>query len=189
MKENKRNHHIKNNCLSSNFFNYNDLNTLPKRNAKSSIENDEKASNSNPSKINSKSQNHIKSSLSLFMQKQNQKHLTTNFSHKDVDKFLKEKDKAMEEIILEEDNISNNQNKNDINTNEDENKNQVFSRQVKFHGTFGKDEYQKNRKNVHHHHHHHHPHHHHHHHFSSQDILDKNNGQQKDKNQQIILKC
>ena len=45
------------------------------------------------------------------MQNQDKKNLSTKFAHNDVEKFLKEKDKAMEEIIINEDIMNINENK------------------------------------------------------------------------------
>ena len=51
----------------------------------------------------SEKQNNSKLTLDQFMQNQEKKHLSTKFNRKEVDTFLKEKDAAMEEIIMEED--------------------------------------------------------------------------------------
>ena len=100
--ENKNRHPIKNNSLSSSFLQCKGLNMLQnKRHKQLKEDDDEKVSNSSPTKNHSESQknNNIKLSLEQFMENQNKKHLTTKFTHKDAEKFLKEKDKAMEEII------------------------------------------------------------------------------------------
>ncbi len=91
---------IKKNCSSSNFLNFKGFNNIHDE-----INGEGKESNSGKSKICSKSikNNNVKLSLIQFMENQNKKHLSTKFAHKDVEVFLKEKDKAMEEIIMDED--------------------------------------------------------------------------------------
>jgi len=199
--ENKKNHPIKNNCLSSSYLKYNGLNNLQNEKEEKFKENNEKFSNSSPDKNHYESQKHITNiSLEQFMKTQNKKHLTTKFSHKDAEKFLKEKEKAMEKIIIEEDIINSsgneeekNENKNDINYNKNykklkqENNTSQF---VIFHGTFGKEEIQSLNKDHHHHHHHRH-HHHHHHHLKkqNQNIIDDNANGHDNKKENRALKC
>ena len=158
--EAKKNNKIKNHCLSSNFNKYNVLDSLQNQKKEKNKENGDKISNLSPFQKYPGSQKHtINLSLEQFIQNQNKMHLTTKFSHKDK-KFLKEKDKAMEKIIIEEDIISNsgNEEKNKDNNINKNNKNKT-SHIVIFNGTFGEDEYQKIINNGHHHHHHHHHHH------------------------------
>jgi len=159
--EAKKNNKIKNHCLSSNFNKYNVLDSLQNQKKEKNKENGDKISNLSPFQKYPGSQKHtINLSLEQFIQNQNKMHLTTKFSHKEVKKFLKEKDKAMEKIIIEEDIISNsgNEEKNKDNNINKNNKNKT-SHIVIFNGTFGEDEYQKIINNGHHHHHHHHHHH------------------------------
>ncbi len=170
---------IKNNCSSSSFLKFKGLDTIQNELVHEFKENIEKVSNSSPCKKNYQSlkQNNIILPLEEFMQSQNKKHLTTKFSHKEVIKFLEEKDKAMQEIIINEENneIENNNKPESINNdnekylkykNENNADNQFDNKSshiLIFHGTFGKDEYQKIMEQNHHHHHHHRHHHHHHH--------------------------
>ena len=191
--------HIKNNCSSSGFLKYKEFYGIHGEMNRHHKDKNDKISNSNQSRIYSKSHKHSKVNLSLikFMENQDKKHLTTHFSHKDVEKFLKEKDKAMEKIVFEDDLISNKDNtiakeKNiakehneksikfntDINNIQGDNKS---SHIVIFHGTFGKDKYDRlvNTANPEHHHHHHH-HHHKHHHLDSH-IKEENQNQNEQK--------
>ena len=113
--------------------------------------------------------------LEEFMQSQNKKHLSTNFDHKEVKKFLEEKDKAMQEIIINEDVLKsneieknnkkthfiNNNNENYLKTKNENNNKQYDNKSshlLIFHGTFGKDQYGRIINQGHHHHHHHHHH-------------------------------
>ena len=106
--------------------------------------------------------------LEEFMQSQNKKHLSTNFDHKEVKKFLEEKDKAMQEIIINEDVLKSNEiEKNNKKTHFINNNNEKYlktknenndkqydnksSHLLIFHGTFGKDQYGRI---INHHHHH-----------------------------------
>ena len=171
---------IKNTCCSSSFLKYKEFYGI--HGDMSGHHKNDKISNQNQSRKYSKSHKHSNRNLSLikFMENQDKKHLTTHFSHKEVEKFLKEKDKAMEKIIIEDDLINNKENtitketnitkdnneksvkfNDDINNIQGDNKS---SHIVIFHGTFGKDEYDRvvNTANPenHHHHHHHHKHHH-----------------------------
>jgi hypothetical protein len=171
---------IKNTCCSSSFLKYKEFYGI--HGDMSGHHKNDKISNQNQSRKYSKSHKHINRNLSLikFMENQDKKHLTTHFSHKEVEKFLKEKDKAMEKIIIEDDLINNKENtiaketniakdnneksvkfNNDINNIQGDNKS---SHIVIFHGTFGKDEYNRvvntAKPENHHHHHHHHKHHH-----------------------------
>ena len=134
----------------------------------------------------------LNSSLIQFMENQDKKHLSTNFNHKNAEKFLKEKEKAMEEIIFEdepmiESNESNYDDKEDrskleikdknksvqFKKEKDENKSQYKSNNENnniliFHGTFGEDKVNEIMKEHHHKHSHHHHHHHHHHHYENE---------------------
>ena len=183
-------HPAKNNYSSSSFLKRNNLNSFQNENNNEFKENLEKISNSNPCEKYSESQkqNNITLSLEQFMENQNKKHLTTKFSHKDVEIFLKEKDKAMEEIIINEE-INNenekNENKNDTkNNNKNSNKS---SQNLIFHGTFGKDEYDRIMNKEHHHHRH--RHHHHHHKNNLENDSSKKTKEDKNKIVNIPLKC
>ena len=207
--ENKNRHPIKNNSLSSSFLLCKGLNMLQNKSHKQLKEDDEKVSHSSPTKNHSESQkNNNKLSLEQFMENQNKKHLTTKFAHKDAEKFLKEKDKAMEKIIIEEDIINNNEieedtNENDMNDNNNKENNIKDKKLVQenkgsnlliFNGTFGKEEYlsilNNEKENHHHHHHHHHRHHHHHHHHLSKKHLleNKNINEQNNKKEDKSFK-
>ena len=105
----EKKHLYKNNCSSANFFDFNGLKSLNYEINEGSNENTG-ISNSSPSKKYSQSTKNNKiNSLNLvkFMENQSKKRLTTNFAHKDVVNFLKEKDKAMEKIIIDEEIIKN----------------------------------------------------------------------------------
>ncbi len=166
----------KNNCSSSSFLDFNGLKSLKFDINEDSNENTDTVTNSSPSKNYSRSTKNKKvSNLSLakFMENQNKKRLTTNFAHKDVVIFLKEKDKAMEKIIIEDEMIKSKETneKNDEeennNVNDEEENNNVDDveennkKNIEFRGTFGKEDCEKNQKHHHHHHNHHHHHHHH----------------------------
>ena len=171
---------IKNNCSSSSFLKYREFYGIHGEMNGHHKNKNEKNSNSNQSRKYSKSHKHNNINLSLikFMENQDKKHLTTLFSHKEVEKFLKEKDKAMEKIVIEDDLINNKENtiSKEANITKDNNEKSVkfnidinniqndnkSSHLVIFHGTFGKDEYDRliNTANPEHHHHHHHHHHH-----------------------------
>ena len=153
-------HLARNNYSSSTFLKRSNVNSFQNENNDEFKENFAKMSNSNPCQKYSESQkNNITLSLEQFMENQSKKHLTTKFGHKDVEIFLKEKDKAMEEIIINEE-INNENQKNDKNNDIKNNNNSNKSSQnLIFHGTFGKDEYDRIMNKEHHHHHHHHHHH------------------------------
>ena len=190
----------KNNCSSSNFPKSH-KNLLHYEIANQYKENLEKNLNSNNTQKYAESQKKIRSFyiLEKFMQNQDKKHLSTKFAHKDVEKFLKEKDKAMEEIIINEDIMNINENKelsneialakndgneekgliseNEIIKNSPDTKSRHF---LIFKGTFGKNEYEKLKNENHHHHHQHHHHHHHHHHKTKDlEISDNKNKEEK----------
>ena len=128
--------------------------------------------------------------LIQFMENQNRKKLSTKFSDKDAEKFLNEKDKAMEEIIIDEnilmDNTDNNNCTNITNNNSNHNNKSKHnnksnhhddktSKLLVFRGTFGEDkigefikqEQIKNHLHRHRHHNHHHHHRHHRRHYHS----------------------
>ena len=197
MKENKA-HPARNNYLSSSELKYKRLDNIHDK----FKENFGKIYDLNQPKKYAESHHHHNTNLSLvkFMEEQNKKHLSTNFDHKNVEKFLNEKDKAMEEIIIDEDSEKTRESGNDKDndkdnskekncneklvkfheetnkkTKNDNNNNNIFI----FHGTFGKDEYDRIKNNEHHHHHH--KHHHHHNHNDSQN-------HNSDKNEHIIQK-
>ena len=185
------NHPIKNNYLSSGFLQFkrlynihDDINDEFKGNKESII-------NSNQQKQLSEKylQKNINLSLIQFMQNQDKKHLSTNFNHNNVKKFLKEKEKAMEKIVIEDESLDENhknhnkekkdkikseikdKNKsikfNKVNI-ENKNNNKNDNNILIFHGTFGEDKFNEI-KNIEHHHRHSHFHHHHHHHHHHQD--------------------
>ena len=113
------------------------------------------------------------------MENQNEKHLKTKFSHKDVEIFLKEKDKGKKEIIINEgiNEYVKNDNKNDIkNIN---NINSKTSQNLIFHGTFGKEEYGRIMMKEHHHHHN----------GNLEEVHLSNNKEDKNKKGNIPLKC
>lgn len=181
---------IKKNCVSSGFLKFKGLyNDHDEINNKYK-ENKDIDKNSSQTKQLSEAQlqKNISISLIQFMENQDKKHLTTNFNHKDIKKFLKEKEKAMEEIIIEDEskddeNENDNEEKEDrselkikdksksvkfkkekdenINNNNSKNENNNI---LIFHGTFGEDKYNEIVKAQHRHRHSHHHHHHHHHH-------------------------
>lgn len=159
----------KDNYPSSSFLDFNGLKSLKYDINEDSNENTDTVTNSSPTKNYSRStKNNKVNNLSLvkFMENQNKKRLTTNFSHKDVVIFLKEKDKAMAKIIIEEEMVKNkesnekNEKEESNNVKDDEEKNE---NKIEFHGTFGKEDCEKIKKHHHHHNHSHHHHHHHHH--------------------------
>lgn len=120
----------------------------------------------------------INMSLIQFMENQNKKKISTKFADKDAEIFLIEKDKAMEEIIIDEDilmdntdnnnstNITNNNSNHNNKSNHHDNK---TSKILVFRGTFGEDKIgefmtqEQFHNHLHHHRHHNHHHHHHHH--------------------------
>ncbi len=187
-------HPYKSNYLSSSDLKFKGLNNLNTEIDSEYKENMEKALNSSPCKkyAESSKQTNIHLSLLNFMENQNKKHLSTKYTHKDVEHFLKEKNKALEEIVIDEnlsenkdtdENIENNNKSNMCNEknlkNEEKKNNQYDNKNshlLIFHGTFGNDEYEKiiNQKDHHHHHNHHHHHHHHHHHDLKKQILSEN---------------
>lgn len=180
----------KNNYLSSNFLKFKGLYNSPERINGALKENKDTDNNSNQSKQLSETQlrKNISLSLNKFMENQDKKHLSTNFNHKDVKKFLKEKEKAMEEIIIEDEsiddeNLNDNEEKEDrskpkvkdknksVNFKEEKNQNKSKDNSSNennniliFHGTFGEDKFNEivKAQNLHKHSHHHHHHHHHH---------------------------
>ena len=173
---------IKNNCMSSNFFKINGFYNFHDGKNGELKEDKEIDKNSRQSKQLSENlcKKNISLSLNQFMENQIKKHLSSNFNHKDVKKFLKEKEKAMEEIVIddesmeekkENENESDNEGKEDKNNlkKKDSNKNNINNENnnnniLIFHGTFGEDEFSEIAKAQHHHRHSHHHHHHHHHH-------------------------
>ena len=175
---------IKNNCLSSGFLKFKGLYNIHDGINGECKENKVIDKNSAQSKQFSEKHKHKNlnsSSLIQFMENQDKKHLSTNFNHKNAEKFLKEKEKAMEEIIFEdepmiENNESNYDDKEDRSKFkiEDKNKSQYNSNNENntiliFHGTFGEDKVNEIMKAQHHHKHsHHHHHHHHHHHYKNE---------------------
>ena len=174
---------IKNNCLSSGFLKFKGLYNIHDGINGECKENKVIDKNSAQSKQFSEKHKHknLNSSLIQFMENQDKKHLSTNFNHKNAEKFLKEKEKAMEEIIFEdepmiENNESNYDDKEDRSKFkiEDKNKSQYNSNNENntiliFHGTFGEDKVNEIMKAQHHHKHsHHHHHHHHHHHYENE---------------------
>ena len=186
---------IKNNCLSSGFLKFKGLYNIHNGINGEHKENKDIDNNSAQSKQLSEKHKHKNlnsSSLIQFMENQDKKHLSTNFNHKNAEKFLKEKEKAMEEIIFEDEPmIGNNENNNDdkedrskleikdknksvqFKKEKDENKSQYKSNNENnniliFHGTFGEDKVNEIMKEHHHKHSHHHHHHHHHHHYENE---------------------
>ena len=63
----------------------------------------ESNSDSTSSKIETQKNENTNSSIEQFIKNQSMKHLSTKFSHKDIVDFLKEKDKAMQKIKINED--------------------------------------------------------------------------------------
>lgn len=208
MKE-KSNHPIKNNCLSSGFLQFKGLYNIHDEDINGESKgNKESAINSNQPKQFSDThiQKNINMSLIQFMENQDKKHLSTNFNHKDAKKFLKEKDKAMEKIIFEDESLDENdktdneekedRNKSNIkdknesfnfNKENDENKNNNKNENnniLIFHGTFGEDKVNEilNRGQHHQHHRHSHHHHHHHHHHQDNHKLESQNGNENKSN-------
>ena len=210
MKE-KNNHPIKNNCLSSGFLQFKGLYNIHEDdiNGESKV-NKESALNSNQQKLLSEThiQKNINLSLSQFMENQDKKHLSTKFNHKDVKKLLKEKDKAMEKIVFEDESLDENdktdneengerskskiedRNKNiKLNKENDENKNKNNNKNENnknnniliFHGTFGEDKHNEIMNLDHHHRHSHHHHHHHHHHQDNHKLESQNENENKNK--------
>ena len=205
----KSNHPIKNNCLSSGFLQFKGLYNIHEDDINGESKgNKESAINSNQLKLLSEThlQKNINLSLSQFMENQDKKHLSTKFNHKDVKKLLKEKDKAMEKIVFEDESLDENdktdneengyrskskiedRNKNiKLNKENDENKNSNKSDNNKnnniliFHGTFGEDKCNEIMNNDHHHRHSHHHHHHHHHHQDSHKLESQNGNENKNK--------
>jgi hypothetical protein len=205
MKE-KSNHPIKNNCLSSGFLQFEGLYNIHDDNINGQSKgNKESVINPNQQKLFSQTNlnNNISLSLSQFMENQDKKHLSTNFNHKDVKKFLKEKDKAMEKIVFEDDSLDEND-KTDNEENEERNKSKKEDRNKSiklnkendenknnsknennniliFHGTFGEDKCNEIMNIAHHHRHSHHHHHHHHHHQDSHKLESQNGNGNKSK--------
>ena len=197
-------HPLRNNCISSKILQCNGLSNLHKEMQKEFKNEVEEIPSSNPSKkyTESLSTNNINLCLKQFMENQNKKQLSTKFGHKYVEHFLKEKDEAMQEIIVNEEIKENSEIENDDNKNGLKNNNGRCSKcdnntshLLIFHGTFGVDEYNKkiNGEHHHHHHHHHHRHHHHHNHHSQNEDLSKNNNNNKveyeNKKEKIPIKC
>jgi len=157
----------KNVCSASSLVNFKNIHILKKELKIESKENIQKISNSNVCKKNEIKD--INLSLIKFMVNHNKMHLSTKYGHKESEKFLKEKDKAMEKIELNEE-IEKNNIENKCSLSENKN-NKNLSHLVIFHGTFGKEAL----KEHHHHHQHHHRHHHHHHHNHSEDKIKNDN--------------
>ena len=171
-----KHHPYKNNCSSSSFLKFRFLNCINEKMNPEHKNKKEKQSNLTPNKRFSESVKRKNESLLHFMENQNKKHLSTKFAYKDVITFLNEKDKAMEQIIIDENIISNTDSTkdddhrtklnthNDPDINNEQNDNRT-SHLLIFHGTFGEDKYGKimkeKEKEKHHHHNHHHHHHHH----------------------------
>jgi hypothetical protein len=172
----KSKHHLyKNNYLSSSFLKYQFLNGINKSINLESKDKEERQSNLTPNKRFSELAKH-KSNQSLvhFMESQNKKHISTKFEYKDVKNFLNEKDKAMKEIIIDENIIRNNDNAkggNNKANNKRYDNSSSQSQKLIFHGTFGEDKYGQLMNEKHHHHNHHHHHHHHHHHSTENIVL------------------
>ena len=204
-------HPIKNNCLSSGFLKFKGLYKFHDGVNGEIKEGKDMDKNSNQAKqlSETKLQKNISSSLIQFMENQDKKHLSTYFNHKDVQKFLKEKEKAMEEIIIEDDlmdekNENGNEDKDDKSKPKikDKNKSLEFQKEndeykrkninsnensniLIFHGTFGEDKCNEIMKTQHHHRHSHH-HHHHHHHPDNQKTENLNENEDKRK---LAFKC
>ena len=203
--------HIRNIYKSSKILNCNGLKNLHKE-----IQNEFKEdllgiSKSNPSNSKNYSEslgtkNDMSLNLKQFMENQNKIRLSTKFGHKYVEQFLKEKDKAMEEIEISEEitkdiGSENDDIKNNLKNNEKCNKyeNNSNSHLLIFRGTFGKDEFEKKKnedEHHHHHHHHHHRHHHHNHHsetnineFNKNNNINKNPEEYDNKKEIIPIKC
>ena len=184
-----KHHPYKNNCSSSSFLKFRFLNCINEKMNPEHKNGKEKQSNLTPNKRFSESVKRKNESLLQFMENQNKKHLSTKFAYRDVLNFLNEKDKAMEQIIIDENIIRNTDstkdddhrtklNTTDPDTNKQQNDNRT-SHLLIFHGTFGEDKYgqimkekeKEKEKEKHHHHNHHHHHHHHHHCHSSENII------------------
>lgn len=202
MKENS-NHPIKNNCLSSGFLKFKGLYNIHGDTNGEFKENNESAINSNKQKqlLETHVEKNINLSLIQFMENQDKKHLSTNFNHNEVKKFLKEKDKAMEKIVIEDESIDENDKtdheekgdrakskmedrkgcvKFNKKNNENKNNNKKESNNILiFHGTFGEDKFNEITNINHHHHHSHHHHHHHHHHQDNHKLENQNENEHK----------
>jgi hypothetical protein len=199
---------IKNNCLSSDLLKFKGLYNIHDGINGQFKEN--KNIDKNSTQYNQLSETHLQknlsSSLIQFMENQDKKHLSTNFNHQNVKKFLEEKEKAMEKIIFEDESLDENdktdneekedRNKSNIkdknesfnfNKENDENKNNNKKENnniLIFHGTFGEDKVNEilNRDQHHQHHRHSHHHHHHHHHHQDDHKLESQNGNENKSN-------
>ena len=203
MKE-KSNHSIKNNCLSSGFLQFKGLYKIHDDDTNGKLNgNKESGINSNQPKLFSEThlQKNINISLIQFMENQDKKHLSTNFNHNEVKKFLKEKDKAMEKIVIEDESLdendkTDNEEKEERNSSKakDRNKSFKFDKEINanknnnkkennniliFHGTFGEDKFNEITNMGHHHGHSHHHHHHHHHHQDNHKSQSQNENENK----------
>ena len=146
--------HFYSNCFSSHFLNYKGpiIQEEDDSEFKENLDKNLKEKFSDKGKIYN-----INLSMEKFMENQNKKQILSNLTQKDVENFLKEKELAMQKIIINEDLITNNTSEeyND----EKEKDNQTDKKPCNFlvfHGTFGKNECQKIMNQRHHHHHHHH---------------------------------
>jgi hypothetical protein len=179
---------IKNNCLSSDLLKFKGLYNIHDGINGQFKEN--KNIDKNSTQYNQLSETHLQknlsSSLIQFMENQDKKHLSTNFNHQNVKKFLEEKEKAMEKIIFEDepmDEKNENDNEDKKLKVKDKSKSVKFKKEkdekkikiqndsknennniLIFHGTFGEEKFDEIMKTPHHHRHSHHHHHHHHHH-------------------------
>ena len=179
---------IKNNCLSSDLLKFKGLYNIHDGINGQFKEN--KNIDKNSTQYNQLSETHLQknlsSSLIQFMENQDKKHLSTNFNHQNVKKFLEEKEKAMEKIIFEDeprDEKNENDNEDKKLKVKDKSKSVKFKKEkdekkikiqndsknennniLIFHGTFGEEKFDEIMKAPHHHRHSHHHHHHHHHH-------------------------
>lgn len=177
---------IKNNCLSSDLLKFKGLYNIHDGINGQFKEN--KNIDKDSTQYNQLSETHfqknLSSSLIQFMENQDKKHLSTNFNHQNVKKFLEEKEKAMEKIIFEDEPLDEKKEKYNEDKKlkvKDKSKSVKFKKEMDekkiqndsknennniliFHGTFGQDKFDEIMKTPHHHRHSHHHHHHHHHH-------------------------
>ena len=103
-------------------------------------------------------------SLKEMVEKKQSSVSNKNNSNK-LNDFLNEMDKAMEEVVLN-DEISNSNEEDKGNKENKENKENKSSYEISFNGTFKEKDDEDENKQKEHHHHHHNEHHHHHHHHS-----------------------
>jgi len=203
MKE-RFNHPIKNNCLSSGFLQFEGLDKIRGNDINGDFNgNKESVNNSNQQKL--LSETHINKNINLsliqFMENQDKKHLSTNFNHKNAKEFLKEKDKAMEKIVFEDEESLDENNKTDNEEKEERDKSKIEYKEhnenknimnkennniLIFHGTFGEDEFNEI-ANIGHHHRHSHHHHHHHRHHQDNHKSESQNGNEHKSN--LPLEC